>query len=158
MGTTGNSPPHPTFFIAASFQQASWGLKIRTDEKATKTNTKYLRACARLNAQSLRYEAVLEIHPRQYSMVWMAWFIKTSAKLNWKTKTHLYPFKQCSAKWNKNIHLPILVYKKKKSITGSYTDFISRGKKSLCLRFITEKSNNNQSIGPVSFPSYFVDR
>lgn len=113
MGTTGNSPPHPTFFIAASFQQASWGLKIRTDEKATKTNTKYLRACARLNAQSLRYEAVLEIHPRQYSMVWMAWFIKTSAKLNWKTKTHLYPFKQCSAKWNKNIHLPILVYKKK---------------------------------------------
>ena len=30
-------------------------------------------ACAKLNAHNRRYDAVLEIQPRQYSMVWIAW-------------------------------------------------------------------------------------
>lgn len=44
--------------------------------------SKHLRAWARLSAQSLRYEAVLEMQPRQYSMEWIAWVINISPKLN----------------------------------------------------------------------------
>jgi len=73
----------------ASLQQASLPLNsIKNTGQIKKTHNQptnkkpHLRAWARLNAQSRRYEAVLEIHPRQYSMVWIAWFIKTSAKLS----------------------------------------------------------------------------
>ena len=45
----------------------------------------YSRAWARLSAQRRRYDAVLEMHPRQYSMVWMAWYRSTSAKSNCKS-------------------------------------------------------------------------
>lgn len=31
------------------------------------------RECARLSAQRRRYEAVFEMAPRQYSIVWIAW-------------------------------------------------------------------------------------
>ena len=39
-------------------------------------------ACARLRAQRRRYEAVLEMVPRQYSMVWMDWWTKISPTSN----------------------------------------------------------------------------
>ena len=45
----------------------------------------YSRAWARLSAQRRRYDAVLEMQPRQYSMVWMAWYRSTSAKSNCKS-------------------------------------------------------------------------
>ncbi len=41
-------------------------------------------AWARLSAQSRRYEAVLEMQPRQNSTVWMAWYTKMSPILVWR--------------------------------------------------------------------------
>ena len=38
--------------------------------------------CASESAHRRRYEAVLEMQPSIYSMVWMAWWIITSAKSN----------------------------------------------------------------------------
>lgn len=42
----------------------------------------YLRACARLRAHNRRYEAVCETQPRQYSIVWMDWWVNASPKSN----------------------------------------------------------------------------
>ena len=42
-----------------------------------------LPAWARLSAHSRRYDAVLEMVPRQYSMVWIAWWINTSPNSNY---------------------------------------------------------------------------
>lgn len=41
-------------------------------------------AWARLSAQSRRYEAVLEMQPRQNSTVWMVWYTKMSPILVWR--------------------------------------------------------------------------
>lgn len=48
-------------------------------------------AWARLRAQSRRYEAVLEMQPRQNSIVWMAWYTKMSLML------------ACKWRWNQMI-------------------------------------------------------
>ena len=42
-----------------------------------------LPAWARLSAHSRRYDAVLDMVPRQYSMVWIAWWINTSPNSNY---------------------------------------------------------------------------
>lgn len=71
-------------------------------ESVTVDTVFHSRACAKLRAQSRRYEAVLEMQPRQYSMVWMAWCINTSAVSNTcqvaqfhiytgTTKPHVWP-------------------------------------------------------------------
>jgi hypothetical protein len=56
--------------------------KIPVDPKALSRvmlyNTSESWAWARERAQSRRYEAVFEIHPRQNSMVWMTWWMMTS--------------------------------------------------------------------------------
>ena len=45
---------------------------------------RHIRAWAKLSAQSRRYDAVWEMQPKQYSIVWIAWCKKTSLKSNWK--------------------------------------------------------------------------
>mmetsp|Transcript_27569 Transcript_27569/g.53799 ORF Transcript_27569/g.53799 Transcript_27569/m.53799 type:complete len:216 (-) Transcript_27569:2438-3085(-) len=45
-------------------------------------NTSESCACASDNAQRRRYEAVLEMHPSTYSIVWIIWCTISSSKLN----------------------------------------------------------------------------
>ncbi len=59
-------------------------MKTQRTEIVISDRTQDKPAWARLSAQSRRYEAVLEMQPRQNSTVWMAWYTQMSPILVWR--------------------------------------------------------------------------